>query len=52
MLHVALALLTQLAVNEEFEPRLETLRFHVERLGTITVPDDVQAKKTAKLAMK
>lgn len=35
---------------EDFTPRIETLRFHVERLGAITVPAERQAEKEARLA--
>ncbi|MBN2312010.1 MAG: hypothetical protein JXR94_23735 [Candidatus Hydrogenedentes bacterium] len=50
MMYAVLALATHLAAGDEFAPRIETLRFHVERLGAITVPEALEAEKTAKLA--
>ncbi|MGI6459058.1 MAG: DUF5696 domain-containing protein [Candidatus Hydrogenedentales bacterium] len=45
-----LVLWCQLAAADEFAPRLDTLHFHVERLGAITVPEAQQAAKAEKLA--
>lgn len=45
-----LVVLSQLAAADEFAPRVDTLRFHVERLGAITVPEALDAEKAAKLA--
>lgn len=38
------------AADDAFAPRLETLRFHVERLEAIAVPADLEAEKQARLA--
>jgi len=45
-----LLMLSQFAAAEEYAPRIDTLRFHVERLGAITVPDALNAEKASKLA--
>ena len=45
-----LVVLSQLAAADEFAPRVDTLRFHVERLGAISVPEALDAEKAAKLA--
>lgn len=44
-----LVLMSQLVAAEDFAPRIDTLRFHVERLGAITVPEALDAEKAAKL---
>ena len=43
-----LVVLSQLAAADEFAPRVDTLRFHVERLGAISVPEALDAEKAAK----
>lgn len=45
-----LVMMSQFAAAEEFAPRIDTLRFHVERLGAVTVPEALNAEKAAKLA--
>lgn len=37
------------AAGEDFGPRMETLRFHVERLGAIRVPAELEGEKAEKL---
>jgi hypothetical protein len=41
--------LSHISTPDDLAPRLDTLKFHVERLGTITVTADVEAEKQAKL---
>ncbi len=35
---------------EEFAPRVDTLRFHLERLAAITIPESLEAAKATKIA--
>ncbi|MDX9976283.1 MAG: DUF5696 domain-containing protein [FCB group bacterium] len=50
MILVLTLLATSLATPDALAPRLDTLKFHVERLGAITVPADLEDEKQAKLA--
>lgn len=50
MLSVLVVCLSLLQTPEALAPRVETLRFHVERLGAVTVPEALQPEKEARLA--
>ena len=49
MLPIALCFFAQLASTGPFDSRLETLRFHVERLHAITVVPEAERQRAAKL---
>ncbi|MFO7973196.1 MAG: DUF5696 domain-containing protein [Candidatus Hydrogenedentota bacterium] len=50
MVSIVIMMAQLAAATEEFAPRIDTLRFHVERLGAITVPEALDEEKAAKLA--
>lgn len=49
MLHMILVSVTLLGADDAFAPRLNTLTFHIERLGAVTVPEALRLEKEAKL---
>ncbi|HPO17326.1 MAG TPA: DUF5696 domain-containing protein [Candidatus Hydrogenedentes bacterium] len=49
MLSLVIAAMSLLGADDALAPRLETLKFHVERLHAITVPAELNTEKEAKL---
>jgi len=50
MISTVILCLSLFQTPEALVPRVETLRFHVERLGAITVPGELQQEKETRLA--
>jgi hypothetical protein len=50
MLPVVFALMSTLGAEDAFAPRVETLQFHIERLGGIAVPAALEREKQDRLA--
>lgn len=49
MLYVLLVAISLVTAADDFAPRLQTLKFHLERLYAISVPAELQPEKTSKL---
>ena len=50
MINAVILCLCLFQVPDALAPRIETLRFHVERLGAITVPETLLSEKESRLA--
>lgn len=50
MMSAIIVFLTLFQTPDALAPRVDTLRFHVERLGAITVPETLQQEKDTRLA--